>query len=313
MKVLVTGATGFVGRALARQLVQRGAELRCLVRSGSDRSVLSDVDCELVEGDLTAPESLKAATEGCSTVLHLAAETRPLAVAELHRINVVGSGELARHARESGVERFVYVSTLITARAGGTLPRAWARAARSKLAGERAVLRHMPAVILRSAPCFGPNDHLACPIMARLRRPWPLVWFVGQGTFQTQPIWVEDLAECLALAALEGKAESAPRDLAGPEVMNVLEFWDALAAALGAFRVRLHLPETYLRAVGFPLARATGRTELLRLAEVFIAHSASERNFAPVILGRPMVTVKEGLAEMLGLPSKEQAPAKAEA
>jgi nucleoside-diphosphate-sugar epimerase len=313
MKVLLTGATGCIGRAVARGLVDRGAELRCLVRPGSDRAVLSEIDCELVEGDLAQPDSLKPAAEGCSTVLHLGAENRPVAVERLHAVNVVGSGELARHAKAAGVERFVYPSTLNCARQGVALPRGWARATRSKLAGESAVRKHLPAVILRAAPCFGPNDHLACPIMARLRRPWPLTWFVGQGTFQTQPIWVEDLADCLVLAALEGKTQSDPREVAGPEVISVLEFWDALAAALGVFRVRVHLPETYLRVMGFPLARATGRLELLRLAETLIAHTAAERNFAPALLGRPMVGVEEGIRKMLGLAPKEKAPAKAEA
>ncbi len=309
MKVLVTGATGFIGRITARELVERGAALRCLVRAGSDRSVLGGLDCEFVEGDLAAPDSLTAAVAGCSTVLHLGAETRPVGAERLHAVNVAGSGELARAAEAAGVERFVYPSTLLCARAGLGTPRGWARAARSKLAGEDAVLKHMPAVVLRAAPCFGPNDHLACPLMARIRRAWPLTWFLGQGTFQTQPIWAGDFAECLALATLQGKAEGGPRELAGPEPMSVLEFWDALAAALRVFRVRLHLPETYLRLIGFPIIRAAGRLETLRLAEFFIGHSAAERNFAPALLDRPLVSVKEGIARMLGQPEAASATA----
>jgi nucleoside-diphosphate-sugar epimerase len=300
----MTGATGFLGRAVARVLADRGAQLRCLVRPGSERAVLSGVSCEFVEGDLARPETLGPAVAGCSTVVHLAAETGPAPVARLHAVNVLGSGELARQAREAGAERFVYASTLLRAGHGTELPRPWATVARSKLAGEAAVLRHIPAAIRRCAPCFGPNDHLACPIMARLRRPGLAVCFPGQGTFHTQPIWVEDLAECLALAALEGKEGDGPRDLAGPDDMIVLEFWDALAAAVGAFRVRFHLPETCLRLGGFALARTLGRKEFLRLAEFTIGHSATENNFAPVLLGRPLVSVAEGLSRMLGTAAK---------
>jgi nucleoside-diphosphate-sugar epimerase len=313
MKVLLTGATGFLGRVVARQLAERGADLRCMVRAESDRSVLAGTSCEFVEGDLATPDSLRPAVEGCSTILHLGAQTAPSPAARLHAVNVVGSGELARHAKEAGVERLVYASTLLVSRHGAGLPRSWARVARSKLDGEAAILEHMPAVVMRAAPCFGANDHLTCPLMAKLRRPLPIVWFPGQGTFQTQPIWVEDLAECLALAALEGKAESGPRELAGPEVVSLLEFWDEVAIALRVFRLRLHLPETYLKVIGFPLARALGRTESLRLAETFIGHSAAERNFAPVLLGRPLITLKQGLARMLGVSGKSAAPAKAEA
>jgi len=309
MRVLITGATGFIGRTVAAQLAGRGALLRCLVRSSSDRSVLSGIDCEFVEGDLTDSGSLTSAVEGCSTVLHLGAETAPVARDRVAAVNVKGSGELARVARESGVERFVYASTLLVARHGLNRPRGWARVARSKLEGESAVLRHMPAVVFRLAPCFGPNDHLVCPLMARIRRPWPISWFLGQGTFQTQPLWVEDAAECLALAALEGKTSSSPREIAGPEVMSVLEFWDALACALRVFRIRLHLPETFLRIAGFPLARMRGRLDALRLAETFIGHTAAEQNFSPVLLGRPLVTLEEGLARMLGTSEKKEAPA----
>jgi len=301
MKVLVTGATGFIGRLATGQLRERGAEVRCLVRPSSDRSALAGLDCEFAEGDMTDAGSLAKAVEGCSTVLHLAAETRPAAPERLRAVNVAGSGELAARAAAAGVERFIYVSTLTRARQGAPAPRPWARVALSKLSGEVAVLEKIPAAVLRSAPCFGPRDHLVCPLLARLRRSRFVALFPGQGTFATQPIWSGDLAECLASAALSGKVEPGPRELAGPEEMAVVEFWDRLAAALGAARLRLHLPETFLRAVGFPLARATGRLEFLRLAEFFIGRSTAERNLAPILLGRDLVTVEEGVRKLLGL------------
>jgi len=293
MKILLTGATGFLGRTVARLLSGREAALRCLVRPRSDRTVLSGVNCELVEGDLTDRESLRRALEGCSTVLHLAAETRPVAGQRLAAVNIAGTGTLAALAAAASVERFIYLSVL-------GRPRPWARVAVTKILGEAAARNAPGAVVLRSAPAFGPGDHLACPLLARLRRSAWVASFIGQGTWQTQPIWADDLAECLAAAAAGGRAETSPRELAGPEIMTVIDFWDQLAAAIGAARVRVHLPETVLRLFGFALARALGRQEWLRLAEFFIGQTVAENNFAPVLLGRPLLSVREGLARMLG-------------
>jgi uncharacterized protein YbjT (DUF2867 family) len=173
---------------------------------------------------------------------------------------------------------------------------------RSKLAGEIAIRETFPAIVLRSAPAFGPGDGLACPLLARLRAGWTLALFTGQGTWKTQPIWADDLAECLAAATLGGKVDLSLRELAGPEAITVIDFCDALAEALGVFRLRLHVPETVLRLGGFALARALGRAEFLRLAEFFIANTTAENNFAPVLLGRPLVSVKEGIAKMLAQP-----------
>ena len=307
MKTLITGATGFLGRRAARKLAERGAALRCLVRLASDRSVLSGVPCEFAEGDLTDAESLRRALDGCSTVLHLGAETRPVGSRTLAAVNVRGTRTLAKLAAAAGVERFVYPSVL-------GRPRPWARLAISKVAGELAAREELPAVVLRCAPAFGPGDRLACPLLARLRRGWALALFIGQGTWRTQPIWADDLAECLAAAAAGGRADAKARELAGPEAMTVIDFWDALAEAMGAFRARIHVPETILRLGGFALARSAGNGEFLRLAEFFIGHSAAENNLAPVLLGRPLVTVREGLARMLGvagrpLPAAPSSPA----
>lgn len=296
--ILVTGATGFIGQHVARQLAAREAALRCLVRPGSDRSALSGVKCEFVEGDLTRPETLGAAVAGCSTVVHLAAETSSCGIERLHAINVRGTAELARVATEAGVERIVYLSVLNRARQGLESPRKWALVARTKLAGELAVARQGNAILLRSAPCFGPGDRLVCTVQRRLGGLWPLKWFPGQGTFQIQPIWVEDMAECVALAAVQGKLGGGPREIAGPEVMSVLEFWDAVAATVRGVHLRMHLPETLLRYAIFPLLRMAGRTGSIGLAEALIAHTASEHSFAPALLGRPLVTLEQGLQKM---------------
>ncbi len=116
MKVFLTGATGFVGHHVARALSAEGAELRLLVRKTSNLETLEGIRGEMHLGDLLEPESLRAGLEGCDAVVHVAADYRlwirdPKA---MYSANVDGTRELLRMAREAGVRRFVYTSSVAT-------------------------------------------------------------------------------------------------------------------------------------------------------------------------------------------------------
>src|SRR5271156_850831 len=125
MKVFVTGATGFVGSHVARELAGRGADLRLLVRKTSRIDNLEGITGETVIGDLRQSESLLAAVSGCDAVMHVAADYRlwvrdPQA---MYAANVEGTRDLLRLAREQGVPRFVYPSSVATMgfRSDGTI------------------------------------------------------------------------------------------------------------------------------------------------------------------------------------------------
>lgn len=116
MKVFVTGATGFVGSHVARELAAQGAAMRILTRKTSNLANLQGVSGETVEGDLLAPEGLRTAIRGCDAVMHVAADYRlwvrdPKA---MYAANVEGTRALLRMAREEGVGRFVYTSSVAT-------------------------------------------------------------------------------------------------------------------------------------------------------------------------------------------------------
>jgi dihydroflavonol-4-reductase len=116
MKALVTGATGFVGAAVARALVNAGWGVRVLVRAGSDRSNLAVLPVEVAEGALANRESLVRALDGCSGLFHLAADYRLGArdPEQLYRTNVDGTRNILEAARAVGVERTVYTSSVAT-------------------------------------------------------------------------------------------------------------------------------------------------------------------------------------------------------
>jgi dihydroflavonol-4-reductase len=116
MKVFLTGATGFVGHHVARALAADGAKLRLLVRKTSNLANLEGIAGETHLGDLAEPETLRTGIEGCDAVVHVAADYR-LWIPEpqaMYRINVEGTRELLRMAREAGVKRVVYTSSVAT-------------------------------------------------------------------------------------------------------------------------------------------------------------------------------------------------------
>ena len=116
MKVFLTGATGFVGRHVARAYAAQGAELRLLTRSTSNRAALEGLRAEVVTGDLTNVEGLRTAVRGCEALVHVAADYRlwvrdPRA---MYAANVDGTRGLLRIAREEGVAKVVYTSSVAT-------------------------------------------------------------------------------------------------------------------------------------------------------------------------------------------------------
>lgn len=175
MTTLVTGATGFVGSAVARTLAARGHALRLLTRASSDRRNLAGLDAEVVTGDLTDPASLARAAAGCQYVFHVAADYR-LWVRDpndMLRANVDGAVNMVRAAAEAGAKRIVHCSSVAALGlvGDGSLSDESTPAKesdfigiykRSKYLAERAVVdlagQGVPVVIVNPAAPVGPRD-----------------------------------------------------------------------------------------------------------------------------------------------------------
>ena len=179
-KVLVTGATGFIGANVTRLLSERGADVRVLVRPTSDRRNLAGLEVEAVEGDLRDPESVRRSVRGCRQVFHVGADYRFWArdPREIYRSNVEGTTHVMEACLSAGVERVVYTSTVgtiglaahpapcdeMTRMLGGQLTSHYKR---SKLQAEQAVLsyaaRGLPVVIVNPSAPIGPWDAKPTP------------------------------------------------------------------------------------------------------------------------------------------------------
>ncbi len=116
MKIFLTGATGFLGHHVAKALAAEGADLRLLTRKTSNLANLEGIKGETVVGDLASPDSLRSALFGIDAVVHVAADYRLWIPdpASMYRANVDGTRELLRLAREAGINRFVYTSSVAT-------------------------------------------------------------------------------------------------------------------------------------------------------------------------------------------------------
>jgi NADH dehydrogenase len=232
--ILVTGASGFVGRHVVRELAAGGTRVRAMVRTARGASALEGIDCELVRGDVTDPASLRAASRGMRTIVHLVSivEGSP---ATFERVMATGTGNLVEAARETAVRRIVLMSAL------GTGPGATVPYFRAKWAAEQAVSSSgVEHVVLRPSFVFG-TDGGALPRFLRIARLAPVTPVIGPGTQRVQPIWISDLVSAVALA-VEAEETAAPVELGGPEAVTWSEFWRRLKVALGTRRPAVHVP-----------------------------------------------------------------------
>ena len=181
MKILLTGASGFVGSAILRELLQEGHEVRALVRAESDLGNLAGLEVEKVLGDLTAPQTLAGALQGCEALFHTAASYRLWVPRpqQMYATNVEGTRNLLQAAARAGVSRIVYTSSVATlgitpdgTPADETTPVGLedmvGHYKRSKFLAEEEVRRmareqDLPVVIVNPATVVGPRDRRLTP------------------------------------------------------------------------------------------------------------------------------------------------------
>lgn len=277
MKLLVTGATGFVGSRLAIEAVRRGHEVLGTGRDagGPNVAVLQAAGVRFAAGDVTAAPFPATVTRGISHVCHLAAAWREASAPAdyFDRVNVAGTMALARAAAANGVGVFLYCSTIgVNARAARdavneesaydvTNPYEG-----SKLAAEQALrefARHTPMriAILRPADAYGPGDLRLLKLFRSVQKGrFPLI---GTGAGRRHMLYVDDLVSAF-LAACEANFTSGEVFIiAGPETTTLRELLQRLTRLTGSSRFGLRVPTLPMKvaaAVIEDLCRILGRT-----------------------------------------------------
>ena len=256
--ILVTGASGFIGRHLVAGLRSLERPTRCLVRSEARARKLEGLGCSLARGDMTDPASLRAACAGADTVIHLVAIIRGKQ-SDYRQVMAAGTRALIEAASEAGVRRFILVSALGLAEETSELTpyyqAKWEEERTLKASG----LEH---VILRPSFVFGRCGGVL-PTFIRLVRYSPLTPVLGPGTQRIQPVAVQDVASHLIGAIELEDAADRTFDLVGPDQVSWDELYSLIANVIGKRRRRIHIPFALARAgaalferlPGFPFTR----------------------------------------------------------
>ena len=277
MTVLVTGATGFVGSAVARALLARGNQVRVLARPGSDRRNLAGLELEVVSGDLGDPGSLAPAVAGCEALYHVAADYRLWVPKpeQIYRTNVAGTRALMRAAAEAGVARIVYTSSVATLGHRGdggpadeatpvTLEDMIGHYKRSKFLAEAEVQRliddeALPVVTVNPSTPVGPRDIKPTPtgrmIIAAAAGKMPAYVDTGLNI-----VHVDDVAAGHLLAFERGRL--GERYVLGGEDLSLKRILGAIAGLCGRRPPRLKLSPAVvmpIAAVAELWARVSGR------------------------------------------------------
>ncbi len=256
--LLLTGATGSVGSRLLPLLLERGEEVRCLVREPR-RLGARRVDVQIALGDLgemSDPYLVRQALRGVDRVIHLAASIRDQPPKRIEELNGLATVRLLRAAERSGVESFHFFSALDAQAAQRT------RFFRAKWLAEQAVLSSpLRTTVFAPSIVYDRSD----PWITLLRRFsfLPVLPVSGDGRARFQPIWAEDAARCV-VGALERErraSETARRyELAGPETLSYDQMSDLVSRIAGHPRPLLHLPLALVRAGLIALRSIWGET-----------------------------------------------------
>ena len=300
---LVTGASGFLGWHVARLLVERGHRVKALLRPSSK---IRELEVEPVAGDLRDPASLERAVAGCALVFHVAADYRLWAAdeSELYRSNADGTRNVLQAARNAGVDRVVYTSTVgcIGVPPGGegnedcpvSLDDMKGAYKRSKFLAERIALEFaasgLPVVIVNPTAPIGDHDIKPTPtggiVLDFLKGDMPAFIDTGLNVVDARDVALGQLLAC-------EHGRTGERYILGSENLTLAQILEKLAAIAGRPAPKVQLPYAFAYAAGVVTtawARVTGKPpraplDAVRMArkKMFVSHvkAARELGFAP--------------------------------
>jgi len=303
MRVFVTGATGFVGQEILKQLHAAGFAIRILARDPESKRVQDTVSryrAEVHSGNVLTPGSLVGALNGMHAVIHLVGIISEIGESTFENVHVRGTRNIVAAAREQGVKRFVHMSAL------GTRANAVSRYHRTKWEAEEMVRGSgLDFTIFRPSLIFGPRDHFV-NLFAKIIRFSPIVPILGRRNAKFQPVAIETVAGAFVKSLTETRAIAETFDLAGPEVFTMSEIIDQVLAVMKRKRLKVHVPAAVARIqagfLEFLFPKILRKAAPLNGDQLIMLQEDNVGNAQPAneLFGLRPVPFREGIEKYLG-------------
>ncbi len=243
--VAVTGAAGFVGTHVCRQLAAAGWKIHALVRSpGKAAAKLADIPVQFKVGDIRDAEFVRSALDGVGTVVHLAAIAIERSGQSYEQVNADATKVLLEAAQAAGIDRFLHMSQ------NGSDSRSPYRFLRSKgVAQDMVTSSAMRWTVFRPSVIFGPEDEFV-NVLARLVRLTPFIFpLPGGGTARFQPIYVKDVASAIRVALERDSTVGKMYSLGGPVPLSLYQMAERILTAMRVRRKLVGIPVDVLRPI----------------------------------------------------------------
>ncbi len=258
LKIVVTGATGYVGHYVLRELLERGHTVTAISRSGaksstaSGKSLATFENVKYIGADVATGRNLETAFAGADAVVHLVGIIAEHKDQTFQNVHVGGTKNVLEAAKKAGVKRYLHMSAL------GAAANAMSGYSSSKFAAEELVRASgLEYTIFRPSLIFGQGDDFFGRVLKNLVSSTPIVPQIGDGSFPFRPVWVGDVASCFAQALDIPSTIGQNYDLVGSKEFSFKELLHLEMSALGIKKPIVPAP-IFLMDIAVPLMQILG-------------------------------------------------------